>query len=81
VPGFAYENWWGLFAPAGTPAAIVNQLNAGVNKVLVSAPMKEFLDREGAEAAVMSVSELSDLLPKEIARYRKAAKAAGLQPQ
>jgi tripartite-type tricarboxylate transporter receptor subunit TctC len=81
IPGFTYENWWGLFAPAGTPAAIVNQLNEGVNKVLVSPQMKEFLDREGAEAAVMTVAQLSDLLPKEIARYRKAAQAAGLQPQ
>jgi tripartite-type tricarboxylate transporter receptor subunit TctC len=81
VPGFAYENWWGLFAPRGTPAEVVNQLNAGVNKVLVSPQMKEFLDREGAEAAVMTVAQLSDLLPKEIARYRKAAKAAGLEPQ
>ena len=81
LPGFAYENWWGLFAPAATPAAIVNQLNAGVNKVLVSPQMKEFLDREGAEASVMTVSQLADLLPKEIARYRKAAQAAGLEPQ
>jgi tripartite-type tricarboxylate transporter receptor subunit TctC len=81
VPGFTYENWWGLFAPKGTPAEIVNQLNAGVNKVLVSPQMKEFLDREGAEAAVMTVAQLSDLLPKEIARYRKAAQAAGLEPQ
>lgn len=81
VPGFQYENWWGLFAPKGTPTEIVNQLNAGVNKVLVGPQMKEFLDREGAEAAVMTVAQLSDLLPKEIARYRKAAQAAGLQPQ
>ena len=81
VPGFTYENWWGLFAPKGTPPEIVNQLNAGVNKVLVSPQMKDFLDREGAEAAVMTVSQLADLLPKEIARYRKAAQAAGLEPQ
>jgi tripartite-type tricarboxylate transporter receptor subunit TctC len=81
VPGFTYENWWGLFAPRGTPPEIVNQLNAGVNKVLRSPQMKEFLDRVGAEAAPMSVAELADLLPKEIARYRKAAQAAGLQPQ
>ena len=81
VPGFTYENWWGLFAPKGTPQEIVNQLNAGVNKVLVSPQMKDFLDREGAEAAVMTVAQLSDLLPKEIARYRKAAQAAGLEPQ
>lgn len=81
VPGFSYENWWGLFAPRGTPAEIVNQLNAGVNKVLVSPQMKDFLDREGAEAAPMTVAQLADLLPKEIARYRKAAHAAGLEPQ
>src|SRR5687768_282070 len=30
VPGFTYENWWGLFAPAGTPANIVSTINAGV---------------------------------------------------
>jgi tripartite-type tricarboxylate transporter receptor subunit TctC len=81
VPGFTYENWWGIFVPAGTPANVVNALNAGVNKVLVSPQMKEFLDREGAEAAPMSVAQLADLLPKEIDRYRKAAKAAGLEPQ
>jgi tripartite-type tricarboxylate transporter receptor subunit TctC len=81
VPGYTYENWWGLFAPKGTPAEIVNQINAGVNKVLVSPQMKDFLDREGAEAAPMTVAQLADLLPKEIARYRKAAKAAGLEPQ
>lgn len=81
VPGFTYENWWGLFAPAGTPGSIVNALNAAVNKALVSAEMKQFLEREGADAAVMSVAELADLLPTEIARYRKAALAAGLTPQ
>jgi tripartite-type tricarboxylate transporter receptor subunit TctC len=81
VPGFTYENWWALFAPAGTPADIVNTLNTAVNKLLTSAEMKQLLDREGAEAAPMSLKQLSDLLPKEVARYRKAAEAAGLQPQ
>lgn len=81
VPGFTYENWWGLFAPAGTPGSIVNTLNASVNKALASTEMKQFLEREGVEAAPMSVAELADLLPREIARYRKAAQAAGLTPQ
>jgi tripartite-type tricarboxylate transporter receptor subunit TctC len=81
VPGFTYENWWGLFAPAGTPANIVSTLNGAVNKVLTSPEMKQFLEREGAEAAPMSVAQLGDLLPKEIARYRKAAQAAGLKPE
>jgi len=81
VPGFTYENWWGLFAPAGTPASIVSTLNSAVNKVLVSAEMKQLLEREGAEAAPMTVAQLADLLPKESGRYRKAAQAAGLKPE
>jgi tripartite-type tricarboxylate transporter receptor subunit TctC len=81
VPGFAYENWWGLFAPAGTPAEIVSTLNSAVNKYLGSAEMKQLLEREGAEGAPMTLAKLADLLPSEVARYRKAAEAAGLQPQ
>jgi tripartite-type tricarboxylate transporter receptor subunit TctC len=81
VPGFTYENWWGIFTPAGTPAGIVNTLNASVNKVLASTEMKTMFEREGAEAAPMNVAQLADLLPKEIARYRKAAQAAGLKPE
>jgi len=81
VPGFTYENWWGLFTPAGTPGNIVSSINAAVNKVLVGSEMKQLLEREGADAAPMSVAQLADLLPKEIARYRKAAQEAGLKPE
>jgi len=81
VPGYAYENWWGLFVPSKTPAAIVNTINATVNKVLVSAEMKQMLEREGAGATPMSVAQLADLLPKEIASYRKMAQAAGMKPE
>jgi tripartite-type tricarboxylate transporter receptor subunit TctC len=52
-----------------------------VNKVLVSAEMKKLLEREGAGAAPMSVAQLADLLPKEIASYRKMAQAAGMKPE
>jgi tripartite-type tricarboxylate transporter receptor subunit TctC len=81
VPGFTYENWWGLFAPAGTPASVVSTINAAVNKVLGSAEMKQLLEREGAEGAPMSVAQLAELLPREIARYRKAAQEAGLKAE
>ena len=81
IPGYTYENWWGLFAPTGTPRDIVTMLNTSINKALASPEMKQFLAVEGADAAPMSLAELADLLPKEIARYRKAAQAAGLTPQ
>ncbi len=81
LPGYAYENWWGLFAPAKTPAAVVGTINAATNKILISAEMKQMLDREGAGATPMSVAQLADLLPKEIALYRKMAQAAGMKPE
>jgi hypothetical protein len=49
--------------------------------VLAGAEMKGLLEREGAEGAPMSVAQLSDLLPKEIARYRKAAQEAGMKAE
>jgi tripartite-type tricarboxylate transporter receptor subunit TctC len=81
VPGFTYENWWALFAPAGTPPAIVSTLNSSVNKYLASPEMRQMLEREGAGAEPMTVAQLADLLPKEVARYRKAAQMAGLKPE
>jgi tripartite-type tricarboxylate transporter receptor subunit TctC len=81
VPGYAYENWWGLFAPSKTPGSVVATINASVNKVLASAEMKQLLEREGAEAAPMSVAQLAEFLPKEIASYRKMAQAAGMKPE
>ena len=56
-------------------------INATVNKVLTSAEMKQLLDREGAAATPMTVAQLADLLPKEIALYRKMAQAAGMKPE
>ena len=81
VPGYSYELWWGLFAPAGLPAERMNFINAAVNKSLAGPEMKKFLDNESAEAWVATPAQLADLLPKEIERYRKAAKEAGIKEQ
>jgi tripartite-type tricarboxylate transporter receptor subunit TctC len=81
VPGYNYELWWGIFAPAGIPVDRINTINAAVNKILASADMKKFLDNEGADAWSLSPAQLVDLLPREIARYKKAAQLAGIPPQ
>ena len=81
VPGYTYELWWGMFAPAGIPAERAAIINAAVNKVLASPDMKKFLDGESAEAWLRPLSQAADLLPKEIERYRKAAKLAGVTAQ
>ncbi len=81
VPGYSYELWWGIFAPAGMPADRLNFINAAVNKILASADMKKFLDNEGAEPWPLAPAQLSGLLPREIERYKKAAQEAGIPPQ
>src|SRR6185436_16845823 len=69
VPGYAYENWWGIFAPAKTPVSVGATVNGSINKVLASAEMKQLLEREGAEAWPLTTGQLADFLPKEIAAY------------
>ena len=81
VPGYSYELWWGLFAPAGLSAERIGFINAAVNKSLAGPEMKKFLENESAEAWVATPAQLADLLPREIERYRKAAKEAGIPPQ
>jgi tripartite-type tricarboxylate transporter receptor subunit TctC len=81
VPGYGYELWWGLFAPAGLPADRLSAINATVNKILATDDMKKFLDEQGAQPWPLTTSQLDGLLIKEIERYKKAAKAAGIPPQ
>lgn len=81
VPGYEYELWWAIFAPAGIPADRLNFLNATINKLLNGPELRKFLEQESAEPWIATTQQLADLLPREIERYRKVAKAAGIQPQ
>jgi tripartite-type tricarboxylate transporter receptor subunit TctC len=52
-----------------------------IQKIVTSADMKKFLDTQGAEPWLLPMAELPELLPREIARYKKAAQLAGIEPQ
>lgn len=81
VPGYSYELWWGLFAPAGIAPERIAAINAAVNKVLATQDMKKFLDNQGVQAWPLTPQQLDGLLVKEIERYKKMAQIAGIQPQ
>ena len=81
VPGYEYELWWAIFAPAAIPADRLNFLNAAINKLLNGPELRKFLEQESAEPWIATTQQLADLLPREIERYRKVAKAAGIAPQ
>ena len=80
APGYSYELWWGVFAPAGMAAERLAFINAAINRILASEEIKKLLAREGAEPWPLTPQQLDGLLVREIERYRKAAKVAGIEP-
>jgi tripartite-type tricarboxylate transporter receptor subunit TctC len=79
--GSASELWWGVLAPAGTPQPIVDRLNTEINRIILSAEMKEFFLKEGAEPASMKPAEFEAFIAQEIERWKQVAKAADIKPE
>ncbi len=72
-PGYELNLWFGLFAPAATPKAIVDRLNAGTLKVLGMPETREALALQGLEPAPTTPAEFSKMLRAEIERWSKAS--------
>ena len=74
APGYQFELWWGVLAPAGTPADIVGKLNAAINRVTASAEMKQFFLNEGAEPAPLTQPEFAAVIARDVPRWRALAR-------
>ena len=81
VPGYELSSWYGLLAPAGTPAAIVNRLQQEVAKVFKAADLAEKLLALGVEPLANAPHEFAKALAAEIAKWNKLARAAGIPQQ
>lgn len=81
VPGFVAEFWWGLAAPAKTPAEIVNRLGAELGKALKSPELRQRFAGEGAEPSVMTREEFTKFVANEITRWRQAARDANIKAE
>ncbi len=75
--GFDVSTWFGVFAPAGTPAPIVERLSDEFRKALASGEMRERLARMGAEPAPMTPAEFAAFVRAELAKYEKVVKFSG----
>ncbi len=78
APGYEATQWYGILAPAGTPAAVIAVLHAGLVKALASADVKERLAADGADPFVTTPGEFSAFMKLEIARWAPVIKKAGL---
>jgi len=76
--GFTISGWYGLVAPAGTPAAIVKRLNADIVKVLTTSDAAQQLRTRGYEPVPTSPEEFGTFMRAEIVRWTKAVKDYGI---
>ncbi len=81
LPGFDYNLWVGLFAPAGTPPDIVDKINKDIDRVLQTPEVKERLATLGAEPMPMTPAEFRKFVQGEIDDSAKVIKAAGIKAQ
>ena len=75
VPGYEYLQWFAMMAPAGTPPAIVNRINAEMVKMIADPPFAQRLVNLGAEPQSSTPAELSAYMRKDSERWAKVIKA------
>jgi tripartite-type tricarboxylate transporter receptor subunit TctC len=80
LPGYRFGTWYGVFAPAGTPPAIVNRLHAEINKALQSPDVRAKYAEMGMDDSVTRTpEEFAALVRADIARFAKLVKEAGIK--
>ncbi|HSV82181.1 MAG TPA: tripartite tricarboxylate transporter substrate binding protein [Ramlibacter sp.] len=77
VPGYEATSWFGMFAPAGTPAPVIARLNAALAKVLADAEVKKKLAEQGAEPISEKPEQFAEFMRKESAKWGKVVKDSG----
>ena len=77
VPGFEAVNWFGIFAPAKTPKAIINRVNAAVVKTVKNPEMQAQFIGLGADPVGSSVEEFTAFVRRDLEKYAKIVKISG----
>ena len=78
VPGYESAQWYGLWAPAGTPQEIIARLHGEATAILRATNMKERLAEDGLEVVANSPDEFAALIKADIAKWTKLVKAIGI---
>jgi tripartite-type tricarboxylate transporter receptor subunit TctC len=81
LPGYDVPLRWGLAAPAGTPRAVIDKLNAALNAALATDEVRQRLAVEGAEPQPTTPQEYAALIDREVTMWSDLVKAAGIKPE
>jgi len=77
VPGYTFDSWMGLLAPAATPRPVVEQINAAMNKLLKDPVILDRLDKQGVVPGPMSVDAFNALLREDYLKMGRVVKISG----
>ncbi len=80
LPGFEVLSWQGLFAPAGTPPAVVDRLSKEVRAVMESKDVKEFFAAQGFLVGATTPAEFTSFVGSEVKRWGEIVKAGNVKP-
>lgn len=81
IPGYEYQNWLALVAPAGTPPAVTDKLNGALKGIFAEQEVKDRLAAQNIEAIASTSAEAKDYLEKEMAASKSIIESLGLKPQ
>lgn len=79
VPGYSVDVWWGVFAPAGTPKAIVDRLNAEIREAGHTPELKTLYAAEGTEAGDLDAAEFAGFVTEEVAKWARLARERNIR--
>jgi tripartite-type tricarboxylate transporter receptor subunit TctC len=79
LPGFEEGSWYGVLAPAGTPATLVATLNSVIVQAVKAPTLRDSLTKQGAEINASTPAQFRDFIRVEIDRYGKIIKSSGLR--
>jgi tripartite-type tricarboxylate transporter receptor subunit TctC len=80
LPGYESDTWYGLFAPAATPAPTLDRLSAALHQVLRTRKVREALDAQGVTPKAMSREQFGALFAADYARWGKIIKEGNIKP-
>jgi tripartite-type tricarboxylate transporter receptor subunit TctC len=81
VPGLAFSNWFGFFAPAGTPGDVVQRLNRELNAIMRSPDVVERLRQLGADAAASTPEAFAKVVRDEHDSWKAVIQRAGIKAE
>jgi tripartite-type tricarboxylate transporter receptor subunit TctC len=81
VPGYEFDTWYGVHAPAKVSKDIITKLNAEIVKALTKTEVKEQLFKQGIEAQIMTPAEFTKHVRSEVAKMGKIIKASGAKAE